>query len=150
MEVTRQGETKTVEVDQSSFAGLGGIGLLGTTPDGEVETQTNSGRQRSQPGSTTSDGGAATGQLSSPLDEPASGSQAARTDASQPPGVDRIGPGSPRRPAPEDQTESSVDRYCGSCAQFKYVRTDTGIRPYCAYHDELMDDMEACADWQSR
>lgn len=150
MEVTRKGETKTVEVDQSSFGGIGGIGLLGTTPDGEVETQTNPGRQSSHPGSPTSDGGATPDQISSPLDRPAGGSQAGRADTSQPQGVDQIGPGSPRRPPATEQTESSVDRYCGSCAQFKYVRTDTGIRPYCAYHDELMDDMEACSDWQSR
>ena len=39
MNVTRLGETKVVEVDRSG--GFGGIGLLGTTPDGEVETQTN-------------------------------------------------------------------------------------------------------------
>ncbi|KTG09723.1 hypothetical protein AUR64_08775 [Haloprofundus marisrubri] len=41
MEITRQGETKIVEVERPVAGGMGGIGLLGATPDGEVETQTN-------------------------------------------------------------------------------------------------------------
>ena len=39
MNVVRRGRTKIVEADATGS--LGGIGLLGTTPDGEVETQTN-------------------------------------------------------------------------------------------------------------
>ena len=39
MNVTRLGETKVVEVDRSG--GFSGVGFLGSTPDGEVETQTN-------------------------------------------------------------------------------------------------------------
>ncbi|WP_417579802.1 hypothetical protein [Natronoarchaeum sp. GCM10025703] len=40
---TESGETRIVEVDRSSVdsGGLGGVGMLGGTPDGEVETQTN-------------------------------------------------------------------------------------------------------------
>jgi len=144
MEVTRQGETKTVEVEEAELGGLGGIGFLGSTPDGEVDTQTN---PRNSPSSPTSDGGAATGQLNSPLDNTQATNGTQQTASA---GVDRIGPGSPSQSAGETPTESSVDRYCGSCTQFKYVRTDTGIRPYCAHHDELMDDMDACDDWQSR
>ena len=45
----------------------------------------------------------------------------------------------PRRPA--------VDRYCGNCARFDYVRATDGMRPYCEYHDEVMDDMDACESW---
>jgi hypothetical protein len=42
LEVTKQGETKVVEVDRSELdGGLGGVGMLGETPDGDVETQTN-------------------------------------------------------------------------------------------------------------
>ena len=71
-------------------------------------------------------------------------------------GVDQISPKASRGPtdgAPsrsDDSGEASIDRYCGSCAQFKYVRTDTGIQPYCAHHDELMDDMESCESWEPR
>ena len=39
------------------------------------------------------------------------------------------------------------DKYCGSCEHFDYVRTDDGLKPYCGLHDEVMDDMEACAEW---
>jgi hypothetical protein len=143
MEVTQQGETKTVEVEEASGGGLGGIGFFGATPDGEVDTQTNPAGTSSP----TSDGGATANGISSPLDtsQAASGAQPDATT-----GVDHIGPGSPSRSAGRTPTESSVDRYCGSCVEFKYVRTDSGIRPYCAHHDELMDDMDACDDWQSR
>jgi hypothetical protein len=41
MEVTHKGETKVVEVPRDQLRGPGGVGLLGGTPDGEVETQTN-------------------------------------------------------------------------------------------------------------
>ena len=146
MEVTRQGETRTVEVDRSELNGLGGIGFLGSTPDGEVDTQT-AGDRSTGVGATTSDGGAAAEAISSPLD---GASTSESTDAPEKPGVDRIGPGSPSGSAGQTAAEPSVDRYCGSCVEFKYVRTDTGIRPYCAHHDELMDDMDACDEWEPR
>jgi len=41
------------------------------------------------------------------------------------------------------------DRYCGNCSHFEYVRTDAGMQPYCGFHDELMDDMEACEAWEA-
>jgi len=145
MEVTRQGKTETVEVERSELGGLGGIGFLGSTPDGEVETQTNPGGQPGV-GGTTSDGGASANSISSPLDQQA-GASAKPTDNT---GVDRIGPGTPSQSQGQNGSDSSVDRYCGSCVDFKYVRTDTGIRPYCAHHDELMDDMDACEDWEAR
>jgi hypothetical protein len=50
MEVTRQGETRVIEVPREEASGLGGVGFFGSTPDGEVETQTNRGA--------VSDGGA--------------------------------------------------------------------------------------------
>jgi len=140
MEVTRQGETQTVEVDRSELDGFGGIGFFGSTPDGEVETQTNG----QQFGSTTSDGGAATAGISE-VGSTESPATAQTTDT----GVDRIGPKTPSGDR-STRADPSVDRYCGSCVEFKYVRTDTGIRPYCGYHDELMDDMDACEEWQPR
>ena len=151
MEVTRQGETQIVEVDRSELDGLGGVGFLGSTPDGEVATQTNA---QSTAGSTTSDGGAVTDDIHSVGTTSAGtetttpsggGSSTAQPDT----GVDRIGPETPTG-SRSTQADRSVDRYCGSCVEFKYVRTDTGIRPYCGYHDELMDDMDACEEWQSR
>ena len=41
MEVTHKGETKIIEVGRDQIDGMGGVGLLGGTPDGDVETQTN-------------------------------------------------------------------------------------------------------------
>lgn len=144
MEVTRQGETQIVEVDRSELDGLGGIGFLGSTPDGEIATQTNANGHQQAVSSTTSDGGATANEINSV------GSHT-HTAAAEPmaSGVDRIGPETPsgdRSASPE----ASVDRYCGSCVEFEYVRTDTGIRPYCGLHDELMDDMEACEEWHPR
>ena len=49
----------------------------------------------------------------------------------------------PRDPEP-------VDRYCGNCRFFAYGSDDHGkLSPYCRHHDEAMDDMEPCDDWQS-
>ncbi|ELZ37026.1 DUF7139 domain-containing protein [Halorubrum tebenquichense] len=188
MEVTHKGETKVVEVPRDQLGSRGGVGLLGGTPDGDVETQTNrpadaadrtdrptddprrtdrpddasagrvgatgqpgatdrsgtGGRSgadgRSGPGSPgVSDGGSAEPDITSPLDDagPSAPSSPAAPDAAPSPGspAARDGPG---------------DAYCGNCAQFDYVRTDDGMRPYCAHYDELMDDMEACDSWTPR
>jgi hypothetical protein len=120
MEVTRQGETKVVEVEKSR--GLGGIGFLGSTPDGDVQTQT---RSTAEP-SVTADGGATTNDIASPLDEPRTGGDGSDADAD---------PG---------------DVYCGNCAHFEYVRTGGGIEPYCGHHEETMGDMDACDQWTRR
>lgn len=42
---------------------------------------------------------------------------------------------------------SAADSYCGNCEHFDYVQTNQGIKPYCGYHSEEMDDMEACDAW---
>ncbi|OTF05690.1 hypothetical protein B9G38_12540, partial [Halorubrum sp. SD612] len=176
MEVTHKGETKVVEVPRDQLSGPGGIGLLGGTPDGDVETQTNrpddgsagsatpspptggpagastarngsngAGRpdagDRSAPGSPgVSDGGSAESDITSPLDDagPADGPASPSTPESAP------SPGSP------SARDGPGDAYCGNCAKFDYVRTDDGMRPYCAHYDELMDDMEACDSWTPR
>ncbi|OYR58243.1 DUF7139 domain-containing protein [Halorubrum halodurans] len=184
MEVTHKGETRVIEVERDQVAGLGGgVGLLGGTPDGNVETQTN----RSEPtgpdddglgptagpppndaprastagsgadpsGAATSgdslgispaspsgrsDGGSASTDLSSPLDPPA--------DPDAPAGAGGSDAGSPTsRAAARD---GPGDAYCGNCAEFDYVRTDDGMRPYCGHYDEVMDDMEACEQWTPR
>ncbi|WP_435317501.1 DUF7139 domain-containing protein [Haloarchaeobius sp. TZWSO28] len=154
MQVTREGETKYVEVpeekvdevegEKASAAQYGSVGMFGTQPDGNVETQTNRpGRKASASSgsgswsnsspthpavnSPTSDGGTTPDDIRSPLDEDA---EVMRTE----------------EPAPE--AKNLADRYCGNCAHFDYVRTNRGIQPYCAHHDEEMDDMEACQSWE--
>jgi hypothetical protein len=105
MEVTRKGETKIVEVEKPR--GFGGIGVFGDDPTG-VEP--------------VSDGGAASDDISSPMDI---------EEAATPP------------------TPAQTDAYCGNCAHFDYVRTDSGMTPYCGLHDQRMTDMDACDQWQS-
>ncbi|VTT87128.1 hypothetical protein DM2_3166 [Halorubrum sp. DM2] len=163
MEVTHKGETKVVEVPRDQLGSRGGVGLLGGTPDGDVETQTNrpDDAATGQPGETSrsgtsgqsgadgrsglgsagvSDGGSADTDISSPLDD------TGPTDAPSSPATPDAAP-SPGSPAARD---GPGDAYCGNCAQFDYVRTDDGMRPYCAHYDELMDDMEACDSWTPR
>ena len=207
MEVTHKGETKVVEVPRDQLGSRGGVGLLGGTPDGDVETQTNRPDDANQsardanrsadrdaagaasgPG-TTADSGAATGTGASDTTggrttdaggsgaggrttdagrsgtggSPMSGSAgvsdggSADTDISSP--LDEAGSEGPSSPSTPESAPSPGapaardgpgDTYCGNCAKFDYVRTDDGMRPYCAHYDELMDDMEACDSWTPR
>ena len=183
--ITRQGDGGDDD-SGDGFGGLGGVGFFGTDPDGDVATQTNApGSAPAGGAAATSDGGATTERLASPLDEPTTTQQAttgtdgattepstttteatsSATQSSTPDqsrsttnsGIDQVSPKASRGPtttasgrSDEPEGENSIDRYCGSCAQFKYVRTDSGIKPYCAHHDELMDDMESCDAWEPR
>jgi hypothetical protein len=119
LEITKAGETRVVEVSNDRLEGtLGGIGVFGGTPDGDVETQTNRGGSERAAGNSQSitDGGATTDDAEFLADESA---------------------------APLGDT------YCGNCTHFRYVRTDDGMVPYCGYHGDRMDDMEACEEWTS-
>ncbi|WP_254765692.1 DUF7139 domain-containing protein [Salinilacihabitans rarus] len=117
MNVTRTNETKVVEVEHSG--GVGGVGFLGDDPDGEVATQTNG-----PVAAAASDGGAAAGDIRSPLDDD---------------GAEVVsGSGSPAE---------TTDRYCGNCQHFRYVRTADGMTPYCDHYEGAMDDMDACGEW---
>ncbi len=73
--------------------------------------------------------------------------------------VREVGSNSPRRDddwtptgATPDRAESGPDRdsYCGSCRHFEYVQTERGMQPYCGFHEDLMDDMDACDDYSPR
>ena len=119
LEITKAGETRVVEVSNDRLEGtLGGIGVFGGTPDGDVETQTNRGgsERAAENSQSITDGGATTDDAEFLADESA---------------------------APLGDT------YCGNCTHFRYVRTDDGMVPYCGYHDDRMDDMEACEEWTS-
>ncbi|WP_129114875.1 DUF7139 domain-containing protein [Halegenticoccus tardaugens] len=153
MEVTRRGETRVVEVD-SDRRGLGGVGLLGEVPDGDVETRTDrTGGQRSGPttaprgaSATVGDGGgSASSDIRSPLDDPAPGVRGGAAGSSLPDDDAEVIPNGPSTPAP-----TRGDTYCGSCDHFRYVRTDEGMEPYCGLRKELMGDMDACEEWRPR
>lgn len=163
LEITKEGETRVVEVSNDKLRNrLGGIGMLGGTPDGEVETQTN----RSNGGSGSSKRGgkrpSKSGQRrTTTTDQSRSGGRTTTSRAASP-GA-RASPtdgGADERPAiqePEitddaefldDGTAGPIsDSYCGNCAYFRYVRTDEGLAPYCGLHSETRDDMEACDEW---
>ncbi|WP_121822193.1 DUF7139 domain-containing protein [Halostella salina] len=161
MEVTKQGETKVIEVDRSELGeGFGSIGTFGETPDGEVETQTNrpdkgstqTGRSAgSSRGETTASGGAS-GSVAEPATGgsggtpgPASDGGSAASDITSPlDGRQDDGEVMDDGPSPTELT----DTYCGNCEHFEYVRTGRGMQPYCGYHGERMDDMEACDQWE--
>jgi hypothetical protein len=138
--LTEGGRTRTVEVAEDSVeearAAFGGVGVFGGVDDpaddrpetpnsGSSTTGTGSAGPAATPGAAaTSDGGAAaSNDISSPLDD----------DSEL---VDEPAPSQP------------ADHYCGNCTHFEYVRTDQGFQPYCGFHDDLMDDMEACEQWQ--
>ncbi len=128
MNVTRQERTKIVEVDNKQ--GFSGVGFLGATPDGDVETQTAPSSTHTSP---TSDGGVSTADIRSPLD----------TDDSE---RVQAGTGTGTGAGTTSQTPPT-DRYCGNCEQFRYVRSSSGMVPYCDLHEEAMENMDACDQW---
>ncbi len=154
MNVTRLGRTKVVEVDGDS--GLGGVGFFGGTPDGEVETQTNEPADGpSDPKEASADVGRG-GTDAGPSVERPSRTDASRSTVGAPTGdggstTDELRSPPDRdgglivadRPAPAETT----DRYCGNCTHFEYVRSSSGMAPYCGFHGERMEDMDACEEW---
>ncbi|MFD1564219.1 hypothetical protein ACFR99_11740 [Haloarchaeobius amylolyticus] len=160
MNVTRHNKTVIESDDENASDGLGGIGFLGGTPDGDVETQTNAeetagaalsyderssgttsrrstSRQRST-GSATQPGqsvGAATsdgGSAVSDISSPLKSGDGRDAEIVE---------------STTDQPAEPTDRYCGNCAHFEYVRSSDGMVPYCARHETAMDDMDACEEW---
>jgi len=126
VEITEEGKVKVVS-KSPDLSGTGSVGLFGNDPDGSVPTQTNeetvtrSADADPRTRKPTSDGGSAV--------------------ADDPFVDDEIAEAAKQRGIP--------DKYCGNCAQFKYVRVDGKIRPYCGLHQELMDDMDACEQWEA-
>ncbi|WP_336034691.1 DUF7139 domain-containing protein [Halobacterium yunchengense] len=73
----------------------------------------------SGPTASVSDGGAASRDITSPLDD------------------ERPSAGGP-----------TPDKYCGNCTHFEYTDTGDGMQPYCGLYEEEMADMEACEWWE--
>ncbi|KAB1192214.1 ribonuclease BN [Haloferax sp. MBLA0076] len=169
VQVTKKGETRIVEVEKTVRGGLSGIGFLGGTPDGNVETQTNSPSGSGMGGAAGATDGGASSNAITPLDlEPTEAPKttqstqstqtaqtAQSTQSAQRAGGSASTAGAPanamEHPAAErPQTATVGDRYCGNCTYFEYVRTSEGLQPYCAAHDEMMQDMEECDEWFPR
>ena len=142
MEVTRQGETKVIEVDRSNSGGGVGLGGGVAGPTGTVDSGVSDGGADADDirevttVTSTSDGGAAG--TSRPQSPPSPSGSTDRSDETW------------KSTAAADATTDAADRYCGNCEHFEYVRTERGIQPYCGYHDGVMADMDACEDWSNR
>lgn len=129
LQVLEKGQTKVVEVSGRDLRSrLSGIGLLGETPDGSVKTQTA--RQPSPPSEPT-------GPSTAPAVQPDNQSPTEREMADDAVFLE------------EELPSAAGDDYCGNCTFFKYARGSSGLQPYCGYHDELMDDMDPCDQWQA-
>ncbi|AGN02711.1 hypothetical protein L593_13860 [Salinarchaeum sp. Harcht-Bsk1] len=158
-----EGKTKYVEVeaDNEESALGGGVGLLGGTPDGSVETQTNRPEKRDaesshsrsanddatvtrSSGSGRSGGTSSTGRTSTTRSNPATGLGTASDGGS---GTETLASPQPKPDAGSDRSADVADKYCGNCEHFSYARTEQGMTPYCAHRSEYMDDVEACEDW---
>jgi hypothetical protein len=153
LEITDEGTIKVVS-DDTAIPGMGGIGLFGREPDGDVDTQTN----REETGEETLVAEPTTDEAN-PTQDPSPGRASGPTPAGDGAGAVEPAPraesttGQPT-PAAADadvqravQERGSPDRYCGNCSHFEYVRADGDIAPYCGFHDELMEDMDACQQW---
>lgn len=136
VELTDEGTVRIISTS-SSVPGFSGVGLFGSNPDGDVPTQTNS----DTPGGTGT-----TGSSESPspeaddgviIPEPTSdgGSAVAQDAAVDQEVIDAV------------KQRGQPDEYCGNCSHFEYVRHDGEIAPYCGFHRELLDDMDACDEW---
>jgi hypothetical protein len=153
VELTQGGETKVVEVEREALDGAlgsmadgGGVGVVGSTPDDHVPTQTNDVENRT-----------AGAVRSSPDRDASTGSDSGWTtvDGDRTPASDG-GATEPGVRSPADDAEvmragvdpsEAADAYCGNCERFRYVQTSRGMRPFCGLQDGVMDDMDACDDW---
>ncbi len=193
--VSRGTDEESLTSGVPSVPGLGGIGLVGSNPDGDVPTQTNDGDDPVQVGERRTDGdaGAETGTdlvdtvwTTDPGSEPASSSDAERSGQTDSPagsgrqGSSRTDTGRGRASTrddgpttggpeqrltgdPEPTSDGGVtregvtevlsgsngqpDAYCGNCAYFEYAGDADDLDPYCRYHRESMEDLEACEQW---
>jgi hypothetical protein len=175
LEITDEGTVKVVS-DDSPIPGMGGIGLFGTDPDGEVETQTNRDDGEDDTLVAEPDVGPVTPSQSQQQAGAQSQSQSRTRQSIRSTQPSNQSSQSPERPAPAGDGAGTVgsvdstsqpdpaaadtdiqqaveergkpDRYCGNCAHFEYVRADGDIAPYCGRHEELLDDMDACGQWE--
>ncbi len=127
MRVTEEGRLEII-TETAEHVGRGAVGLLGHGPDGTVPTQTASG-----------DGAGAVGDADQGERlEPEPSADGAGTL------VDGVSDETVREAV---ANRGRPDEYCGNCAHFEYVRAEGDLAPYCGFHDEVMDDMDACAEW---
>lgn len=144
VEVTDEGTLRLVSRESSEpdtgsgsqeTTGVGGVGLLGRDPDGDVPTQTNDSADTasdSEPGPAASVDRIQTGESGTRPEPTSDGGPSVTQEA----GTEVI-----------SAEEGQPDAYCGNCAYFEYVEVAGDLDPYCRYHQEFMDDLEACDRW---
>lgn len=137
IEITDEGTVRVVSTG-SVFPSFGSVGLFGSDPEGSVPTQTNRDHVEEE-----DDDEILVPEQSTPstnqgmMPEPTS--DGAGAVAESPDVDDEI--------VEATQSRGKPDQYCGNCTHFEYVRADGEITPYCGLTDNLMEDMDACADW---
>jgi hypothetical protein len=160
LRITEGGETRVVEVSNQGLASkLGGIGLMGGTPDGNVQTQT-AGSSSGTASTSAAEGGAEVmsasneSETDSLTERARSGSGRNQRHASRTGATGATSDGGTTTDDAEvfsggvdADPHPNQDLYCGNCSHFRYVRTDQGMQPYCGLHSEVMDDMDACEEW---
>ncbi|WP_436935141.1 DUF7139 domain-containing protein [Halovenus marina] len=106
------------------------------------QTQRSSGtkKQRDTGPVTTSNSSTTTGSQSS---DPLSTTPEPTSD-----GGTAVSIGSEQQTIPAARRRSRPDSYCGNCEHFEYVRADGEITPYCGLQNALMEDMDACEEWE--
>jgi len=153
MEITEEGRIRMVE-EARSLPGMGGVGLFGKGPDGDVATQTNRPEDFATEGVGTEPSGDGGATVLEDTPECTAGPTADGGSATVSGGSSDAGDG----PGVTDDAEfltvaderGRPDAYCGNCAHFEYVKVDGEIEPYCGFTGTLMDDMDACEDWVAR
>ena len=158
MEITEAGRVRLVEgadipgigsaSGSTPFSAAGSVGLFGDGPDGSVQTQTNRDPPSGPEDEEDDDAEILTERDSRTRD---------RGDEFDHPGRAATADGGSAAVDDGEFTDAEFldaaerrgrpDAYCGNCAHFEYVKVEEKITPYCALHDDLMDDMDACAEW---
>lgn len=123
--------TETTIIDGESSSDRTADGTTGTGSRSQQSQQPN----QSGTGETTAASTGSESERESTIDTATDGNEGLSRDALFEGDVD------------EDKRPDLTDRYCGNCASFTYG--ESGIQPYCAYHDERLDTMEPCQDWES-
>ncbi|MEF8814235.1 MAG: hypothetical protein V5A55_10525 [Halovenus sp.] len=160
VELTEEGTVRIISVE-SSLPSFGSVGLFGSGPDGDIETQTNDDPDdemvvpeatvsETTPQATSSatdtrrDRSADDGWQSRDANASRSAHPANPTSDG---GTAVAGGEGERTQIPATPGRGTPDRYCGNCRHFEYVRADGEITPYCGLTQTLMEDMDACEDW---
>jgi hypothetical protein len=150
--ISRDSATDPASDETPSAPGIGGIGVVGTDPGTDLPTQTNS---------TDGPGSPQTGDATSATTKTATRAGADTTGRS---GSSQTTPErTVRGPEPTSdggqsvqgdrsatvlgEADSRPDTYCGNCAHFAYVEAAGDLDPYCGYHEEFMEDLDACDNW---